>query len=60
MSITFLVALDEDSSDPSQLLEIASEIQEALEAKGLLVQSVAPWARPTASPAGGFQSITGV
>lgn len=48
MTVTFLVALD--LSDISTLTEIALDIQEDLEQAGHSVESVRPWARPSAQP----------
>jgi hypothetical protein len=46
MLVTFLVALD--LSDISTLTETALDIQDDLEQAGHSVESVKPWARPSA------------
>ena len=45
MNATFLVEVDVE--DPTQIIEDCNEIQDALEAAGLAVNSVKPWTRPT-------------
>lgn len=50
MTRTFLVAVTYDDADFNPI-EDAAEIEEALDAAGILVESVKPWAAP-AAPAG--------
>jgi hypothetical protein len=55
MLVTFLVALD--LSDISTLAETALDIQDDLEQAGHSVESVKPWARPTAQVASPFAAL---
>jgi len=58
MVVTFLVAID--VPDITNLPAVAEDIMDDLATMGHLVESVAPWARPTlpqSQPAGGFTSL---
>lgn len=55
MTVTFLVALDLD--DISTLSDVALDLQDDLEQAGHSVESVKPWARPTAEPIPSIPSL---
>lgn len=55
MTVTFLVALALD--DLSTLSDVALDLQDDLERAGHSVESVKPWARPTAQIANPFTNL---
>lgn len=47
MTITFLVAINTDDVSPTNLIDLASDIEEDLLRSGMDVESVKPWQRPS-------------
>ena len=53
MRPTFLIEIDTDDTD---LVSLASEMQDALLDSGFNVTSAKPWARPSSKPSSGLPS----
>lgn len=51
MTASFIITLDVSDTTPGTLEAEAAVVQEACEAAGLAVVSVAPWARQSTGPA---------